>query len=135
MRTKNIYFCTYDPKQPPLHVEDRYHVAGILHHVREEECSQPVRRIEVRAHVAERPEETLHREKRYVILDGSHMSKRSPCDGKDMATRTNNAYVKNPPAVRERFAMKYTITLKMNIFDAENGMSAKVFAIGIAAGR
>ena len=51
---------TYDPEQPPLHVVDGNHVAGVLDHVGHEESRQPERRVEVRAQQTEASEEALH---------------------------------------------------------------------------
>ena len=60
--------CTYDPEQPPLHLEDRNHVACVQYHVRDEEDREPERRVEVGAHHTERPEEALHRQECHVDL-------------------------------------------------------------------
>ena len=59
---------THNPEQPPLHLEDRDHVARILDHVGNEERRQAERRVEVSADDTECPEEALHRQECRVDL-------------------------------------------------------------------
>ena len=63
--------CTYDPEQPPLHLEDWDHVTTVLDHVGDEEGCKTECRVKVRADNTECPEEALHGQEGSVDLEAA----------------------------------------------------------------
>lgn len=66
--TKRLYYTTYDPEQPALHLKHWDHIPGILNHIGNEERSEAERRIEVRTEQTKWPEEALHGQERDIRL-------------------------------------------------------------------